>query len=453
MQLGLVPTGTTDDCNESEWEEVGVSVVLGDCPTIVTLTCTFQAVDACGNVSETGSTTINVVDNTAPDLVMPEQTFIHITCTAVQYGTLLDLAAGNLSTGQANTYRNFLRNIFMVNGLVPIGAEDNCGDAEVEEIDIDIITDGLSCPSKALVRCVFVAIDECGNQSEPQYTELIVIDQTTPHVFCPSDIVVNCGSDTSPAATGFATASDNCSGDVVIDYYDTSVSDFCPTSFVRVWTATDGCGNFATCEQLITLVEEEDCSTPATGLVAEVVGQNTVELSWNPVPGSIARRIFARLVGMNSSITVATLIGIEPSGTTITSPKLKNGREIEWRVICACSTDPLVTTPFSAWSSFTFFWDEAKGGIVESSGDEDVNLAPGRIYPNPTRSSTFLDTKFNEGDVILVRDLSGMTVASFNAPTEGGLFEIDMDKLAAGVYFVQHMNRDGVPHVYKVVKN
>jgi hypothetical protein len=421
----------------------------------VTLTCFFAAVDACGNTSATASSTINIVDETAPVLVMPEQTYINITCTAVNYGTLLNLAAGNLTNSQANAYRNFLRNIFMTNGLVPTGAEDDCSEAVVSETSIQIITEGLDCPSKAIVRCVFIATDACGNVSDEQYTELIVIDQTIPQIFCPSDIVVVCGSDTSPTITGFATATDNCSGPMDISYYDSDVTSFCPTSFVRVWVAEDGCGNIATCEQLITLVEDDNCTTTPTGLTETVVAANTVLLTWDPVPGSIGCRVFARALGSNNTLTIGTVVGNAPSQLLVTSNLLQNGLTVQWRVICACSTNPLVTTPFSPWNTFTYNWNSNKSITSDSdiNGNSGISLESGRVYPNPTLSSTFLNAKMSEGDVIMVRDISGMTITSIVAPAESDVLEIDMKRLAAGVYFIQHIDRSGIPHVYKVIKN
>jgi hypothetical protein len=396
---------------------------------------------------------ITIVDTTAPVLIMPEQTFIHITCTAVNYGILLNFVNGNLNNNSAIQYQNFLANIFMVNGLVPTGAVDNCSNATVSETGIQIITD-VECPEKARIRCIFVATDACGNVSEPQFTELIVIDQTTPHIFCPADIVVACGSDTSPAVTGFATATDNCSGPMNISYYDTSVSNFCPTSFVRVWVATDGCGNVATCEQLITLVENTGCSTAPTGLTATAVGPNTVTFSWNAIPGTIGCRVIARAQGQ--TINVGTVTGNAPSSLTVSSPFLVNGRKFQWRVVCACSSNPLVTTPLSPWKNFTFNFDPNKANTGDAGKEEfasSVNLEAGVVYPNPTRGNAFLSTTLHEGDLIIVRDISGMTVASTVAPAEGAMMEIDMSKYAAGVYFIQHIGRSGVPHVYKVIKN
>jgi hypothetical protein len=526
---GLIPLGTNDDCNESDWVEVNIEVTLSDsCDALATLICTFAAEDDCGNVSEAIATSLNIVDNTAPvitcpanvtvdcsadnspaatgtatatddcggevnisfadavsgdgcvdtitrtwtatdacgnssscvqvitvtdttapELIMPEETSMHITCTAVDYAMLLDYVDGNLTSTQMNVYESFLAGIFMQNGLTPLGVEDDCNDASFSETGIEISTD-VDCPSKATIRCIFVAEDACGNVSEELYTELVVVDNTTPHIFCPADIVVTCGSDTSPNVTGFATATDNCVGIMDISYEDLYVSDICPSSFIRMWTASDECGNIATCEQLITTVEEDDCVVAPNGLEAEVVGSNSIQFSWNPVPNSVACRVFGRPAGGNANITLGTIMGTEPSELTFTSNQLQDGLDIEWRVICACELSPLSTTPYSPWTAFEFLTDDNKSNSISETESE---LLSGELYPNPTRSNVFINSEFKEGETLTVMDLSGKVVGQYNVPAATGLFEINLKSLEGGVYFIQHLGLDGRSQTFKVVKN
>ena len=127
MQLGLVPVGTTDDCNESEWIETGVEVTVGECPVKVTLTCFFVAVDACGNTSATATSTINIIDDAAPVITCPSD--ITVDCTS---------SLDPMATGMAS-------------------ASDACGDATVSYTDGAITG---TCP-QTLVR-TWTATDECG---------------------------------------------------------------------------------------------------------------------------------------------------------------------------------------------------------------------------------------------------------------------------------------------------
>jgi hypothetical protein len=388
---------------------------------------------------------------------MPAQTSVNVTCTAISYDNLLAYAGGNMTTGQSASYKNYLRSLFMMNGLLPLGAEDDCNDAEVAESYISVLTN-VECPAKAIVQCVFVAIDACGNMSEEQITQLIVVDATTPHIFGPADITVACDGDSTPEVTGYATATDNCGGGVTISYVDTETNGFCPTSIIRMWTAVDPCGNYATHEQLITMVENaDDCAMAPSGLNAAPQGSNSVLFTWNPVPGSVACRVFGRLAGMNGSIQVGTVVGPQPTSLYLQNNQLQNGTEIEWRVICACNINPLETTPFSLWNSFIFFYDDSKSAGPSDKDDEadDMVTAEGKgtVYPNPTRNQVWLEAPMAEGDIIVIRDISGQIVGSHIAPSEGSMFEINMSRLASGVYFIQHTHKDDVPQVYKVIKN
>jgi hypothetical protein len=440
----------TDNCTANENIIIRAALIteVGDgCST--TFTVDFEALDECGNVGSGFSCNYTITDDVAPELIMSEEPSMHITCMAIDYAMLLDYVDGNLSNTQMSVYESFLAGIFMQNGLTPTEAIDDCNDASFSEIGIEISTD-VDCPSKATVRCIFVAVDACGNESESAYTELVVVDNTTPHVFCPANIVVTCGSNTSPEVTGFASATDNCVGIMEVTYEDLYVSAICPSSFIRMWTATDECGNVATCEQMITTVEEGDCVTAPNGLEAEVVGSNSIQFSWNPVPNSVACRVFGRPSGGSANITLGTVIGAEPSGLTFSSNQLQDGLLIEWRVICACELSPLTTSPYSPWTEFYFLTDDNKSNDADNNEGEQLK---GELYPNPTRTSVFINSEFEEGDILTVMDLSGKVVGQYNVPIASGLFEINLAELESGVYFIQHSGLNGRSQTFKVVKN
>ncbi len=95
------------------------------------------------------------------------------------------------------------------------------------------------------------ATDWCGNRST--CTMGIQTTETIPPVIvCPPNTSVTCTTDTLPSVTGFATATDNCPGTVKITRSD-AVSGVlpCDGSIRRTWTATDSCGNTASCVQTI----------------------------------------------------------------------------------------------------------------------------------------------------------------------------------------------------------
>ena len=83
----------------------------------------------------------------------------------------------------------------------------------------------------------------------------MIICATPPVIVCPPDATLEwvVGLDTSPAATGFATATDACDPNPVVSWADVVTPGNCDGNFTitRTWTATDECGNSASCDQVI----------------------------------------------------------------------------------------------------------------------------------------------------------------------------------------------------------
>lgn len=79
---------------------------------------------------------------------------------------------------------------------------------------------------------------------------------------CPEEAKVFCGGSTSPEETGYATATTNCATEAVVTYSDAPIVVMnCPTDrfesvIQRTWTASDACGNQASCVQLVVTVRQ-----------------------------------------------------------------------------------------------------------------------------------------------------------------------------------------------------
>jgi hypothetical protein len=80
---------------------------------------------------------------------------------------------------------------------------------------------------------------------------------------CPPLAKVFCGSSLDPSVTGEATATSDCPGSITITYQDSVQlpGSTCPGArfgyvIVRTWTATDECGNTASCTQAIDVVRQ-----------------------------------------------------------------------------------------------------------------------------------------------------------------------------------------------------
>jgi hypothetical protein len=198
-------------------------------PTIERL---WTAVDTCGNVS-----------NCVQRIMFDDQQAPEITC--------LD-----------NITVNCAESSILPDDTGTPTATDGCSVATITYMD-GIIQGG--CPV-SFVR-TWKATDACGNAAYC-YQTITVIDEIAPEITCPADISISCAySNALPSRTGFPVVVDQCLS-VSYTYQDGPISGECPKVFTRTWTATDYCGNTASCEQQISL---EDNMLPVVFCPADAV--------------------------------------------------------------------------------------------------------------------------------------------------------------------------------------
>ncbi|MCW0484981.1 gliding motility-associated C-terminal domain-containing protein, partial [Gaoshiqia sediminis] len=186
---------------------------------------TFTATDACGNEALPVTSTITFIDEVAPVIIAPEP--LVVTCNqAVDHS---DVIAAWLEEAVVS---------------------DNCDSYITVSNDFTTYTQG--CGQEITV--MFMAQDICGNDAEPVTSTITFTDVTAPVItFCPEDLTLEGDESTDPAATGFATAADDCDTAPVVTYADEIIDGAIAVEYTieRTWTATDACGNTVSCVQLI----------------------------------------------------------------------------------------------------------------------------------------------------------------------------------------------------------
>ena len=153
-------------------------------------------------------------------------------------------------------------------------AEDNCSLVTIT-VDDSIASNG--CGDQ-LTR-VYTATDDCGNSTTHTQT-ISRVDETAPvFVFFPEDRTIDCGSSYPPLETPVAT--DNC-GAVQLTLEELEVANGCAgDALLRVWTATDACGNTATATQTIARV---DNAPPVFGALP---GDTVADCGAIPAPANV----------------------------------------------------------------------------------------------------------------------------------------------------------------------
>ncbi|RXJ51353.1 HYR-like domain-containing protein [Gelidibacter gilvus] len=259
MECTGLARGTGDPFGEATATDAcgNVSITFEDtaaagCGVSQVISRTWTATDECGN-SVSGVQTISIVDITPPSITVPAD--ITIECSDSTDPSV---------TGNAS-------------------ASDECGDVNLTFNDV--VVDG-SCDNMKTITRTWTAIDECGNTATEIQT-ISVVDTTAPVIDTPaSDITIDCdiNNNTLQAwlnSNGGATATDNCSTNLIwTNNYSGSTTD-CSSSIEVIFTVDDGCGNTTSTLATYTIqdVTAPEIITQATNLTVECDGSgNTNEL-------------------------------------------------------------------------------------------------------------------------------------------------------------------------------
>ena len=227
------------------------------CASRYTITRTYRATDASGNFTEC-TQIITVNDITPPTLTCPAP--ITVSCASA-------VPAPNI--------------------LSVTGVSDNCGSLAGPVVVTwrgDVIS-GQTCANRYTITRTYRATDVCGNFAE--CTQIITVnDQTPPVLTCPAPVTVSCASAVPPANIASVTGvSDNCGGVVTITHQGDVISgQTCANRYTitRTYRATDVCGNFAECTQIITVNDQTApiITCPANITVTTPVGSCTAVVNF-----------------------------------------------------------------------------------------------------------------------------------------------------------------------------
>lgn len=218
-----VVTTEADNCGTPTVTYINQSVIGGlSCPgNPLIISRRYRVTDAAGN-SITVTQQIQVADSTPPSFTsVPANTTVN--CQSIP------------AIGTAT-------------------AVDNCTGAVTVTYMGETRTNGPCADTYTLTR-TWRATDNCGNSSTA--TQTIAVQDVISPVFStvPPNITVNCESVPAPGSTS---ATDNCDANVSIVYLgETRVDGSCPGAYTltRTWRADDNCGNTATAQQFITVVD------------------------------------------------------------------------------------------------------------------------------------------------------------------------------------------------------
>ena len=215
---GPIALGAEDNCGpvSIDFDEQRID---GSCPYNYTLVRTWTAIDQCDNSAECVQN-VTVEDTTDPYWTTDCPSDITAPCDDIPEPAAME-------------------------------ADDNC-DPSVTVGFNEQRVNGPCAFNYTLVR-TWTATDDCGNDIEC-VQNVTVIDNTPPQISCPSNRSFECDE---TIVFGQATATDNCDPDPVITFSDITLESDCPYTYTieRTWTATDDCGNSASCVQVVDITD------------------------------------------------------------------------------------------------------------------------------------------------------------------------------------------------------
>lgn len=284
----------------------------GICAQGYSVTRTWMASDNCGN-STFCSRTITVTDNTAPIITCPTVPGA-IECPALPI-------------------------------FPPPIASDLCDTNPLITFE-DINTPSGICAQSYIVTRTWTATDACGNLATCQQT-IAVNDLTPPVIMCPEvESPIECPA--TIANFGNASASDLCDSAPIINFSDATTPDgICAFSVTRTWTASDACGNSATCSRTVTV---NDNTAPAINCPTVIS-----PLECSAIPVSFPAATASDLCDVNPIITssdITTPSGICPQEFTITrtwvaTDNCGNSSSCSRSITVTDNTAPIITCPIN----------------------------------------------------------------------------------------------------------
>ena len=218
-----------------------------------TTTVSWSASDGV-NTAVNCSFTVTVLDNQAPV----------ISCPANKTAYTNDDGTGNCTTTVA---------------LGTPTATDNCTTAGnftfTAKVAGATINPATYLFPKGNTTVVWTATDESGKTSAPCSQIITIIDNEAPSIICPANITVNTSSNGTgdcytTVNTGSPTTSDNCSVTSVVArisgvIINTTTYQFPIGNTTITWTVTDNAGLTASCNQMITIIDNEKPSISCPG--------------------------------------------------------------------------------------------------------------------------------------------------------------------------------------------
>jgi N-acetylneuraminic acid mutarotase len=175
-----------------------------------------------------------------------------------------------------------------------------------------------------------------------------------------------------------------------------------------------------------------DASQAPDGLNT-VLSPSQVSFSWNEVPGTVACELQG---GVSGGSSAKLRFSVPPPSISVPANKFLPATTYDWRIRCACSTSPLVVTPFSPLASFTT--PSAKEGGYNALA-EGFGVAPTlHIQPSPATQRTRVHwAPVDARGQLRMRNALGQTIWQQALDGASGQYELLRGAWPSGIYWLE----------------
>ena len=369
-----------------------------------------------------------------------------------------------------------------VNVASVTGVSDNCAGVVTITHQGDVVS-AQTCANRFTITRTYRATDVCGNFAE--CTQIITVnDITAPTITaCPAAVTVSCAAAVPAVNLASVTATDNCAGVVTITHIgDVITAQTCANRYTltRTYRATDVCGNFTNCVQIITVndITAPVVTCPANIAAVTPVGSCTAIVTFTPTATdncagavtitSVPASGSAFIIGTTPVIVTATDVCGNSSTcsflVTVTDGQLPTitAQPVN-RTVCAGSSATFnvtaITTP-NAGGPIAYQWEQWNGSawvnVTAGTGATTAALTFANVSNLPQNTNTFrvkltglCTTVFSGAASLYINPLPVISIATSIPPNllPGQSLNITATVNPAGGSFVWFRNNQVVPGV------
>jgi hypothetical protein len=470
------------------------AAVSCDASTATAATGVATATDACGGVNVTyadASTQDANVNNAGHYNYAITRTWTatdanNNVSSATQEITVSDATASSV-TAPANQTVSCDGSTATANTGVATGS-DNCSPVTITYADASTQSANVNDAAhyNYTIARTWTATDVSGNASNAVQT-ITVQDIAAPSITCPATASASCNI--TPAKTGTATGTDNCSP-VAVSYTDASTqsgnssnASYYDYTITRTWKTMDVSGNFNTCNQTIAVSEMRAAAIAVTPVNTINSNHNnyTIYLGYGPQSLTMAASVQGGIGTKTYSWAPTTGVANASSATTSVSPTVTTTYTVTITDATGCTVQKSFTIyvidvrcgnkiqichyppgnhgnpqqqclPASAIPAHLAHGcvlgacpqnKNSNSSTEEESHDlNDMTAGAVRVYPNPNSGIFTIEVPTGmQNAEVTIMDMAGKTVVK-KAIEFGNTIKIDLGDASRGIYMINVVSGD-----------